>query len=594
MADNSILTPGYDTEQEVVKESTEQYLLKDNFLSEYSDENEKAVVRENLNIPSKDYQYSKLETDTKINETIQKAVQNHLNIEDPHGILPQVDEKVQLMVKTDGSTPFTQPQVGVAPVLDSHLTTKKYVVSLIQKHLLEDDPHTIIPQIKQILQSYVLASDVYSKDQLYTNDQIDKELKKYVRRDGTTAFVAPQLGVDPSVDGHLATKRYADRILYNHISDIDPHGFITILNNRLASYAKKKEVLDKSETYSRAQIDSIINNLISTSIDQALGEYQDNINDKIQNIYRQNYIKQDGSTPFLATQSGVDAVADSDLVTLRQVTNMINSLKNNVQESLDQNIWVTSGEVRTTVGFVEDNTPVPQTMTLQELADAIFYGKRISIEVPKYVILSNTCEIKVCIHGDSALMVYAEVYQGDTLIHTIDKEQLVNGCTILQSNPIDGDTTFTLKVYYSNGTIAEETASILCTKPVFVGLLPKFKFASTITMDYLIELANEDYKGTQNRFVNEGKDVSEITFNYEFTDPQLRHPFVVIPKDYPNLVGVITATQSFGIDAFEIIDDIPLNVNGVDVIYKIYVYKQALVSLNSSMTFKFTENESVQ
>ena len=47
-------------------------------------------------------------------------------------------------------------------------------------------------------------------------------------------------------------------------------------------------------------------------------------------------------------------------------------------------------------------------------------------------------------------------------------------------------------------------------------------------------------------------------------------------------------------DAFDVINDIPLEVEGQSVIYKIYVYKQALVSLNSSITFKFITNESVQ
>ena len=38
--------------------------------------------------------------------------------------------------------------------------------------------------------------------------------------------------------------------------------------------------------------------------------------------------------------------------------------------------------------------------------------------------------------------------------------------------------------------------------PVFVGLLPKWKFANTITMEYLNQLVAEDFDGTQNRFFN--------------------------------------------------------------------------------------------
>ncbi|MGN0967183.1 MAG: hypothetical protein ACI4OP_06350 [Candidatus Coprovivens sp.] len=39
--------------------------------------------------------------------------------------------------------------------------------------------------------------------------------------------------------------------------------------------------------------------------------------------------------------------------------------------------------------------------------------------------------------------------------------------------------------------------------------------------------------------------------------------------------SVVTKSQSFGLDAFDIIDSIPLHIEGVedDTIYKIYVYR---------------------
>jgi response regulator of citrate/malate metabolism len=55
-----------------------------------------------------------------------------------------------------------------------------------------------------------------------------------------------------------------DKTLYKHLVDIDPHGFISILNERLAAYAKKRDTYDKSQTYSRSQIDSIINKAVNT------------------------------------------------------------------------------------------------------------------------------------------------------------------------------------------------------------------------------------------------------------------------------------------------------------------------------------------
>ena len=49
-------------------------------------------------------------------------------------------------------------------------------------------------------------------------------------------------------------------------------------------------------------------------------------------------------------------------------------------------------------------------MTLQEIMDAIFYGKVVSLEVPKYVTITEPCEITMCIHGSTGLIEYAELY----------------------------------------------------------------------------------------------------------------------------------------------------------------------------------------
>ena len=230
MADNSILTPGYQDpieSPETPQENT-QYLQKDNFLSEYETDEEKAVVRENLNIPSKDSVYSKSDVDTQVSEKIRDAIQEYLNMEDPHGILPTVEQMIVDMVKTDGSTPFTQPQSGVDPQTDKHLTTKKYVDRLLREHLNAEDPHNILQEVKYLLQQYVKNSDVYAKSQLYTKQDIDDQSKQYIKNDGTTPFTKAQVGADPQIDSHLATKRYVDKSLYKHLVDVDPHGFLSI------------------------------------------------------------------------------------------------------------------------------------------------------------------------------------------------------------------------------------------------------------------------------------------------------------------------------------------------------------------------------
>lgn len=597
MADNSILTPGYqdaDTPTAEVPQST-QYLERDNYLSEYASESEKSVVRENLNVPSKDSVYDKQTVDLEVSKRIKEAIQEYLNMDDPHGIIPLVEEMIENMVKTDGSTPFVAPQTGVDPLDDNHLTTKKFVTRLLKEHINAEDPHEILPEVKDLLEKYVKTSDIYSKSQLYTKEEINKMAEQYLKKDGTTPFTKAQVGADPTIDSHLTTKRYVDALLHKHLVDVDPHGFITILNQRLSQYTKKKDVFDKTQTYSRTQIDNIISQIVERSVQLSIQDYIDNINDKFEDIRNQRYVKQDGSIPFRNPQQGVDAVEDSELVTLRQLVKVVQESEQKLDEKITNKecVWITSGPVESTVGQVENNTIMPEKMTLQEVCDAIFYGNGICLEVPEYVIITKTCPVTLCIHGSTGLVQYAELYQNGELIDTLQKEAFEDGCITIDSLPIVDDTEFTFKVYYTSGAVHEETKTVKCCLPVFIGLLPQWKFGNTITMDYLIQLSKEDTKGTQNRFLSYGNDLKTFTFKYNFTDPQLRHPFVVVPEVYPNLDTMVTKSQSFGIDAFDVIDMIPLSVPGVEnsIIYKIYIYRQALSSLNQEVTFNFIPKE---
>lgn len=592
MADNSILTPGYQDpiETPVTSPPQEDCLIKDNFLSEYETEEEKSVVRENLNVPSKDSVYSRQDVDTQVSEKIRATIQEYLNMEDPHGILPTVAEMIADMVKSDGSTPFTAPQTGVDPQTAQHLTTKNYVDKLVREHVNADDPHNILPEVAILLEKYVRITDVYVKSQLYTKQDIDNQAKDYIRKDGSTPFTKAQIGADPQIDSHLATKRYVDKSLYNHQVDVDPHGFLTILNQRLASYAKKKDVYDKTQTYSRTQIDSIIHNLVNETIDASLQSFMDTVNDKFEYIRLQKYVKQDGSVPFRGPQAGVDAVEEEHLTTLRQLNQAVEDLEQNLTEQIQAKecLWKTSGPVESTVGHIDDNTPVPATMSLQEVLDAIFYGKGISISAPDYVTINNKVPITLCVHGSTGLINVAELYQDGKLIISFVKEDFENGCVTVDSLPIIEDTEFTFKVTYTNEAVHEESITVKAALPIFVGLLPKWKFGNMITWNYLEELASEE--PNNNQFINSSNNLNQISINYSFQDAKLRHPFIVVPVSYPDLDNMSTTPQRFGIDAFDVIDMIPLQVPGIekDIIFKIYIYRQALSSLNQEVTFNFT------
>lgn len=596
MADE-ILTPGKPGTSgcdSIETVESPNYLIKDNYFSEFESELDKEIARENLGVYDKSTVYTKIESDNNLKKHVSDQMREHLIQEDPHQIMPKVDELIRDLVRPDGTTPFIAPQTGVDPIQDFHLVTKRFVAKLLRDHINDLDPHQILPQVEDMLEQYVKQSEVYFKCQLYTKHEIDKQSEQYIKKDGTTPFIKAQIGADPQIDSHLATKRYVDKVIYDHLVEVDPHGFISILNQRLAAYAKVSNVYDKSQTYSRVQIDGIIRSLVH---DAALEAIQDHLNEFdphniLAEVRKERYIKQDGSIPFRAPQKGMDAVDPQDLVTLHQVEEKIAETKEAI-DNLPEPIWITSGPVESTVGHVEDNTPVPETMTFQEIMDAIFYGKGICLEVPDYVIITETCPVTMCIHGSTGLIQYAELYQNGELIYTLEGKDFENGCVTVDSLPLFDDAEFTFKVFYTNGSMHEVTEIVKCYMPVFVGLLPKWKFGTVVTMDYLIELCKEDTEGTQNRFLNYGKDLTSFTFKYQFQDPKLRHPFVVLPADYPDLDTMVTKSQSFGIEAFDVIDMIPFQVPGVekDIVFKMYIYRQALSSLNQEVTFNFKPKE---
>lgn len=593
MADKDILTPGAggDCAQPEIPVEQINYLKKDNYLGEFEKEIEKELARTNLGVPSLEDVYSKSESSILAKQIVQEALQQHLNEEDPHVILPLVDDKLIGIIKNDGSTPFMSPQSGVDPINEYHLTTKKFVESLLNHHLQLSDPHHVMDLVNEALLEYAKASQVYLKNEIYTKCEINNKLDEFVKYDGTVPFKRPQLGVDPKTDGHLATKRYVDNLINEHLYDIDPHGFITTLNDRLSKYYRKTETYSKSETYSRIQIDSIINRLVA---DAAKSVIQDHINASdphgtLEQVKAEHYVKRDGSIPFLQPQAGVPAVNDNELITLSQ----LNKKSSEIQESINNEIsnykpvWITSGPVRTTVGFVEDNTEPQEIVTFQEIMDAIFYGQAIEVHSPSSCVIGHTVKVEMLIHGLLSFT-KGELYQGDQLLGTFYPDNFTDGYLAVVSLPIYEDTIFKFKVTMENGAEHEDTSLTKVSQGVFVGILSRWYHGYNVTYDYLEKLAAEDPEN--NTFEPLAGDVLEITHNYNFTTPEdLKQLIVAIPKDYPNLASIKTPAQDFGIEAFEVIDAIPLAVPGIDsdVIYKLYIYRQPLAMYHSEVIFKF-------
>ena len=595
MADNSILTPGCQDTVDVpttVDESV-QYLEKDNFLSEYNNESEKSVVRENLNVYPKNAVYTKDETDTNIATTVTTAVNKHLSVEDPHGTLDTVREMITDMAKTDGSTPFTSPQSGVEPISDSHLTTKKFVTRLLNEHTRlvgSDDPHQILPEVRTILEKYVKSSDIFTKSQLYTKQDVDNLLKTFLKKDGSTPFTIAQIGVDPTIDSHLATKRYVDKTLYAHLVDVDPHGFLTILNQRLASYAKIANVYDKTQTYSRSQIDAFINKQVQEAVAGAIAEYMEIVDDRFESIRQDRYVKQDGSVPFRNPQAGVDAIEPEHLVTLKQVEDKTSEIKEDLESKIQEKecVWITSGPVEAQVGMVKEGDTLASSVTFQEAMDAIFYGKRVKLTVPELSNIGASFPITLCIQGSLATVDYAEIWQDGKYLATITKENLEeSGCVTIDGLPIDSNSEVTAKVFYTNGSIHEVIETVSVALPVFIGIIPRWKFGNTVTYNQLLELSLENPKN--NKFYDKGIHLQSIEHSYNFDEDREQKIIVALPVTYNNLAEMSNSAQVVTSAAFEVIDQIPFQIPGStsDVIYKIYIYKQDLYSLNTTMKFKF-------
>lgn len=599
MADNVIITPGYQQVPvpETPTDTPKQYLEKDKYLTEYEGDERVSIIRDVLNVYPRDMVYTKDDVDTNVSEKIREVLKGYLSLEDVQDIEDLIDSKIINMTKTDGTTPFTQPQSGVDPMSDNDLTTKKFVQKLLSKYVTSENFDSSVSDIQTLIrdnynQQNKELSKVYKKEEVYSKSESNKT---FIRQDGTTPFTKAQTGADPQTDSHLATKRYVDKVLYKHLVDVDPHGFLSILNNRLSQYIKKDNVFDKTQTYSRTQIDSIINKLVNQAIGSSLQEYIDSTNDKFEYIRTQRYVKQDGSVPFRNPQAGVAAVNSDELVTLKQVQDSIDTVKEQLTNKIDTKEceWKTSGPVIGSAGLVEVGAEFANEVSFQEIMDAIFYGKGINIIAPELGYVGSPVDVTVCAQGSLASFEHGELYQNGKLIHTFTKGDFEeSNCITVSSEPIKEDTEFIFKAFYINGSFHEVNAFTKLSMPIFIGLLPKWKFGNTVTYDYLMQLYTED--PINNKFYDRGTKLARLDHKYAFSGKELKHIMLAIPANYPELYQLVTPSQQFGLEAFDIIDMIPLQVPGADkdVIYKLYIYREAIVSLNNPVTFNFlTDHE---
>lgn len=583
---DTILTPT-PCETPIAMEEQNSFLI-DNYFSELENESQKGIARENLGVYGKTDLYTQVEVDNNIGKAVNDAVKQLLASDDPHQILPKVYILLTDYVKKDGTVPFTAPQAGKDPLLDNHLTTKKFVIDLLDNHLKVTDPHNVMKLVNEVLKQYPLAKDIYYKSDVYNKEYINKLVKAYVKADGTTPFTAPQSGVTPIADQHLTTKRYVDNVMFKHDVNVDPHGFLTILNQRLSNYYKTTETYSKQETYSRAQIDQVINTLVTDAAYQAIKEHlrQFDPHDILKEVYKEHYVKRDGSVPFTSIQKGVEGIEDNDLATVGQLNKIASKLSeeyNNLQAT-----WVTSGPIQTTVGFMEDESSVPQIMSFQEIMDAIFYGKVIDIKAPTTIAVGTSAEVTMYIRGN-AMIEKAELYQNEVLIGTYDMEDFLDWSLSVTSKPIVNNTTFTFIVTYINGQTQDISTITNVSYGAFVGNVPKMCMAGDLKYHVMLDIVD-----SKNAIIYPvSSDITEIKHTFSFVNPNNPQKLVLaIPAEYNQLDYMYTASQHFNKDAFDI-ETVPVIIPGVEepVLFTYYMYNESLVAFNSEVIFKLSKHE---
>lgn len=179
---------------------TSMFLQKDNYLGEFSSEapsedggtiDEKALARSNLEV------YSKVETDDSVQQAIEEELNAHINANDPHRDRAYTDSCIQ-----NTSNNFTTQ-------LDNLRTSLERLINNVQNTLVNN---------------YALSS----------------QLNDFVKKDGSTPFINPQKGVDPTSKQHLATKNYVDRVADPKIREyLNSEEFETLLNQVVNSFTQE-------------------------------------------------------------------------------------------------------------------------------------------------------------------------------------------------------------------------------------------------------------------------------------------------------------------------------------------------------------------
>lgn len=153
-----------------------------------------------------------------------------------------------------------------------------------------------------------------------------------------------------------------------------------------------------------------------------------------------NFVKDDGSTPFLKPQSGQNAELENQLVTLGQVKK--------------EQTWKNNKPVDGTVGFVKEGTKLPSEMNLQEVMDALFYNKKLLLNAPKQVIKNTIAGIEIQVSGDNIKKIIVSRQGITESITNLNPSGIYYVMSTVATKPI----TWEVKVIYNDGSSIRNTA----------------------------------------------------------------------------------------------------------------------------------------
>lgn len=622
MAKTLLTTKNQSVEEDQSVDCGNQYFQIKRLLSEISDhtdpeviEARKEIIRKNIGAISYEDLFGQLEEGAKIElETYVTEIANSIAKSIINGLASEefVNTKLKEYAEQNTSVVFTDVQVENTPdfneLENNHLVSKQTIINKLKSYITSNKLDELEENINSKFNNYYTIQNTYDKIEIdnkleQNKEESEEDLLKLLKDKGLDAtggssidlhFTKPIRGCNPKSMSDLTTKRSVKELLDNHNKDPEAHGNIEKQLNELEESLTGQLSKIKSSTYTRSEIREIITDLVAQKVNIKLAELPtyEYINDSVDNI-KQNYIKKDGSTPFSKPQQGEDAIEEKHLVTLRQLEDKLQDLKNSIEKQ--ECYWITSGDVETTVGFFEDNSRVPAKMTIQEVLDRIFYQKRISITVPENSSSGSYIDVTVCVSDpsdiDGAEIFYRKAGEEDWKTEDylwIEREEFEeSSCVTRKVGPIFDDTEFDFRIYQSNGSVYDEYTDTKLSYPVFAGIIPKWMFGVQVKYSDLVDLAKSD--PINNKFYDKTKYMRELEHSYSF---DLENPVklvVAIPKDYRNLNKVQNDVQTFNKDAFDFqeLKQTTFKVNDKDVLYKLYIYKQPLVRFDSDIVFKF-------